>query len=186
MNAVNATEIGPGGTELNFDQYLKEGYLEYLPTKKLQINVGKFVTPVGDEVIESKGNFNYSRGLLFSWAIPYFHFGASAKYAFNSKFAVTGYVVNGWNNSIDNNTGKTVGFSAAWTPNAKFSIIETYLGGPEQSNDNKDWRHLSDTVITYNPTAKLSLVANYDYGHEDIGIDQERPFTVAKWSGLSG
>ena len=184
MNMVNSASP----TELSFDQYLKEGYLEYMAPvgKGLQINVGKFVTPAGAEVIESKDNWNYSRSLLFSWAIPYFHFGTSAKYAFNSKFAVTGYLVNGWNNSIDNNTGKTTGFSAAWTPNAKFSIIQTYLGGPEQSNDNKDWRHLSDTVITYNPTAKLSFVANYDYGHEDIGIGQERPFKVAKWSGLAG
>src|SRR5882672_1523742 len=174
MNLVNSTEVGPGavpGTSIsNFDQYLKEGYIEYMAPvgKGLQINIGKFVTPAGAEVIESKDNWNYSRSLLFSWAIPYFHFGASAKYAFNSKFAVTGYVVNGWNNSIDNNTGKTVGFSAAWTPNAKFSVIETYLAGPEQTNDNGNWRQLTDTVVAYNPTAKLSFIANYDYGHEDI------------------
>ena len=184
MNAVNSASP----TELGFDQFLKEGYLKYMVPigKGLQINVGKFVTPAGAEVIESKDNWNYSRSLLFSWAIPYFHFGASAKYALNSKFAVTGYVVNGWNNSIDNNTGKTVGFSAAWTPNAKFSITQTYLGGPEQANDNSDWRHLSDTVITYNPSANLSLMANYDYGHEDIGLAQARAFAVAKWSGLAG
>jgi hypothetical protein len=181
MNQVNSGELG-------FDQYLKEGYLEYMAPigKGLQVNVGKFVTPAGAEVIESKDNWNYSRSLLFAWAIPYFHFGASAKYAFNSKFAVTGYVVNGWNNSVDNNTGKTAGFSAAWTPNAKFSVIETYLGGPEQGNDNGDYRNLSDTVITYNPTAKLSFIANYDYGHEGIGAAQEKPYSVAKWSGLAG
>lgn len=184
MNMVNSASP----TELGFDQYLKEGYLEYMAPigKGLQINVGKFVTPNGAEVIESKDNWNYSRSLLFSWAIPYFHFGASAKYAFSPKFAVTGYLVNGWNNSIDNNTGKTVGASFAWTPNSKFSVIENYMGGPEQSNDNKDWRHLLDTVITYNPTAKLSFIANYDYGHEDIGPAQDRPFTLAKWSGLAG
>ncbi|MBZ5678911.1 MAG: porin [Acidobacteriia bacterium] len=184
MNMVNSASP----TELGFDQYLKEGYLEYMAPvgKGLQINVGKFVTPNGAEVIETKDNWNYSRSLLFSWAIPYFHFGASAKYAFNSKFAVTGYLVNGWNNSIDNNTGKTLGASFAWTPNAKFSVIENYMGGPEQSNDNQDWRHLLDTVITYNPTPKLSFIANYDYGHEDIGAAQERPFTLAKWSGLAG
>ena len=51
--------------------------------KGLQINVGKFVTPAGAEVIETKDNWNYSRGLLFALAIPYFHFGTSAKYAFN-------------------------------------------------------------------------------------------------------
>ncbi len=121
MNLVNSAELGSplvpttplgGATVGNFDQYLKEGYIEYLVGKKLQINVGKFVTPAGAEVIESKDNWNYSRGLLFSWAIPYFHFGANAKYTFNSKFAVTGYLMNGWNNSVDNNSGKTGGFSA--------------------------------------------------------------------------
>ena len=178
MNLVNASEVAspnvralrscPPSTITNFDQYLKEGYLEYLAPvgKGLQINVGKFVTPAGAEVIETKDNWNYSRGLLFSWAIPYFHFGMSGKYAFNSKFALTGYLVNGWNNSVDNNSGKTTGFSAAWTPNSKFSLIENYLVGPEQANDNGNFRHLTDTVVTYTPNAKLSLMANYDYGHD--------------------
>jgi Putative beta-barrel porin-2, OmpL-like. bbp2 len=170
MNIVNSTEPGQFATESNFDQYLKEGYLEYLAPvgKGLQINVGKFVTPAGAEVIETKDNWNYSRGMLFALAIPYFHFGASAKYAFNPKFAVTGYLVNGWNNSIDNNSGKTTGFSAAWTPNAKFSLIQNYLVGPEQTNDNGNFRHLSDTVVTYTPNSKLALMANYDYGHDHL------------------
>src|SRR5690242_19978805 len=167
MNLVNGTEVAspnvpgtplltPPSTITNFDQYLKEGYLEYLAPvgKGLQINVGKFVTPAGAEVIETKDNWNYSRGLLFSWAIPYFHFGMSAKYAFNSKFALTGYLVNGWNNSVDNNSGKTTGFSAAWTPNSKFSLVQNYLVGPEQLNDNSNFRHLSDTVVSFSPNSK--------------------------------
>ena len=175
MNAVNYNELG-------FDQYLKEGYLEYLAPvgKGLQINVGKFVTPAGGEVIETKDNWNYSRGLLFTLAIPYFHFGASAKYAFNPKFALTGYLVNGWNNSVDNNSGKTTGFSAAWTPNSKFGLVQNYLVGPEQNDENKDFRHLFDTVVTYSPNSKVSFMANYDYG-------QDHPGGVsAHWSGIAG
>ena len=38
--------------------------------------------------------------MLFYYAIPYFHFGASAKYAFNPRWSLTGYLVNGWNNTI--------------------------------------------------------------------------------------
>jgi hypothetical protein len=191
MNMVNSSEVGngiPNGTITNFDQYLKEGYIDYLVGKKLTLTVGKFVTPAGAEVIESKDNWNYSRGLLFSWAIPYFHFGTSAKYAFNSKFAVTGYLVNGWNNSIDNNTGKTFGFSAAYTPNAKFSLIENFLSGPEHANYNGSFRNLSDTVVTYNPTAKLSLMANYDYGHDHNVSGSTAPITTlgsVDWSGLA-
>jgi Putative beta-barrel porin-2, OmpL-like. bbp2 len=182
MNAVNGSEIGPGGTEPNFAQYLKEGYLEYMAPvgKGLQINLGKFVTPAGAEVIETKDNWNYTRGILFAWAIPYFHTGVSAKYAFNGKFALTGYLVNGWNNSIDNNTGKTTGFSAAWTPNSKFTWLNTYLVGPEHDNDNSDFKHLYDTVVIYNPTAKLSLMANYDYGHDVFQGDK------GWWSGIAG
>ena len=184
MNIINSTEPGQFPTESNFDQYLKEGYLEYLAPigKGLQINVGKFVTPAGAEVIETKDNWNYSRGLLFALAIPYFHFGTSAKYAFNSKFALTGYLVNGWNNSIDNNSGKTTGFSAAWTPNSKFSLIQNYLVGPEQFNDNSNFRHLSDTVVSFSPNSKLSFLANYDYGHDHL---TGAPFSV-HWSGIAG
>jgi len=184
MNIVNSTEPGQFPTESNFDQYLKEGYLEYLAPigKGLQINVGKFVTPAGAEVIETKDNWNYSRGLLFALAIPYFHFGTSAKYAFNSKFALTGFLVNGWNNSIDNNSGKTTGFSAAWTPNSKFSLIQNYLVGPEQFNDNSNFRHLSDTVVSFSPNSKLSFLANYDYGHDHLS---GAPFSV-HWSGIAG
>ena len=70
---------------------------------------------------------------------------------------MTGYLVNGWNNSIDNNSGKTTGFSAAWTPNAKFSLIQNYLVGPEQLNDNSNFRHLSDTVVTYSPNSQALI-----------------------------
>jgi hypothetical protein len=202
MNLVNGGEVaspnvpgtpllGPPATITNFDQYLKEGYLEYLAPvgKGLQINVGKFVTPAGAEVIETKDNWNYSRGLLFSWAIPYFHFGMSGKYAFNSKFALTGYLMNGWNNSVDNNSGKTTGFSAAWTPNSKLALTENYLVGPEQGNDNSDFRHLTDTVVTYSPNAKLSLMANYDYGHDRVPVIPPGlpPTTSAVWwTGIAG
>jgi Putative beta-barrel porin-2, OmpL-like. bbp2 len=188
MNIVNSTEPGQFPTESNFDQYLKEGYLEYLAPvgKGLQINVGKFVTPAGAEVIETKDNWNYSRSLLFALAIPYFHFGASAKYAFNPKFAVTGYLVNGWNNSIDNNSGKTTGFTAAWTPNAKFSLTQNYLVGPEQTNDNGDFRHLFDTVATYSPNAKLSFMANYDYGKDHVPSGSPIGSTSVHWSGIAG
>lgn len=200
MNLVNAGEVasplipttplsGPPATVTNFDQYLKEGYLEYLAPigKGLQVNFGKFVTPAGAEVIETKDNWNYSRGLLFSWAIPYFHFGLNAKYTFNSKFALTGYLANGWNNTVDNNSGKMTGFSAAWTPNSKFTFIENYLVGPEQANNNGNFRHLTDTVVTYSPNAKLSLMANYDYGHDRVTLAGP-PLTQLPvwWTGLAG
>ena len=168
MNLVNAGEVprlcfrellSGGHNELGFDQYLKEGYLEYLAPvgKGLQINVGKFVTPAGAEVIETKDNWNYSRGLLFHVGHSVLPFRRERQVCLqSSKFALTGYLVNGWNNSVDNNSGKTTGFSAAWTPNSKFGLVQNYLVGPEQTNENTDFRHLFDTVVTYSRTQNLA------------------------------
>lgn len=185
MNTVNSVENHDTSGASSFDQYLKEGYASYLfkVGKGLQVDAGKFVTPAGAEVIESKDNWNYSRGLLFAYAIPYYHYGLRAKYTFSDKFALTGYVMNGWNAVIDNNSGKTIGVSAAWTPNKKFGFIENYIGGPEGANNNKDWRHLSDTVVTYNPTGKLSLMANLDYGRGDRISSSPDPVF---WTGIAG
>ncbi len=202
MNLVNGTEVAspnlpgtpvgkPPSTITNFDQYLKEGYLSYLAPvgKGLQIDAGKFVTNAGAEVIETKDNWNYSRGLLFSWAIPYFHFGVRAKYTFNSKASLSAFLLNGWNNTVDNNSGKTTGFTLALNPTKKLGLIENYYVGPEQANDNSDFRHLTDTVVTYNPTAKLSLMANYDYSHDRVvGSNPGLPTVAAPvwWSGFAG
>lgn len=183
--AMNAIYGASSTATLSADQYVKEAYFSYLAPigKGLQFDVGKFVTPAGAEVIETKDNFNYSRGILFYSAIPYFHFGMRAKYAFNSKYSLTGYFVNGWNNVIDNNTGKTFGMTLGWTPNAKFSLAQTYLAGPEGTNNNSDWRHLVDTVATINATKKLTLMANYDYGTGDH-ITGVAP--AVWWTGIAG
>jgi len=187
MNTVNGSEPKSG---LGFDQYLKEAYFSYLAPvgKGLQVDVGKFVTPNGAEVIETKDNWNYSRSLLFTYAIPYYHFGMRAKYAFNDKYSLTGFFVNGWNNVVDNNTGKTYGMSFGWNPNKKFGVTQTYMAGPEQAN-NSFWRQLNDTVITYSPNSKLSFILNGDYGRGDRFITNTETNTLSPpvfWTGVAG
>ena len=181
MNVVNSTD--PGG--LGFAQYLKEAYFSYLAPvgKGLLVDFGKFVTQHGAEVIESKDNWNYSRGLLFTYAIPFYHFGLRAKYAFSDKYQVTGYLVNGWNNIVDNNTGKTFGVQVGWNPTKKLAVVQNYMLGPEQPANNQNLRQLTDTVVTYSPTTRLSLMLNYDYGRGDRIAGLPRPVW---WSGVAG
>ena len=85
----------PGG--LGFAQYLKEGYFSYLAPvgKGLQVDVGKFVTPMGAEVIESKDNWNYSRSLLFTWAEPSVQSGLRVSYDFGD-WAASLFWLNGF------------------------------------------------------------------------------------------
>jgi Putative beta-barrel porin-2, OmpL-like. bbp2 len=157
----------PGGTPVY--QNIQQAYVSFLaPTSKgsVQVDVGKFVTAAGDEVIETKDNWNYSRGLLFALAIPYYHTGVRAAYSPNDKVTVSGYVFNGWNNAADNNGGKSIGVSLTTKPSAAVSLTENYIGGPEIAGDNKDWRQLSDTVVTYTASPQVSLALNYDFGKE--------------------
>ena len=175
---INASE--PGTTAIF--QNIQQGYVSYLASagKGLQFDFGKFVTQHGAEVIEAKDNWNYSRSLLFALAIPYYHMGLRATYAFNDKFTLLGSVVNGWNNVVENNSRKTYGVQAIIKPTAQVSIVQNYMGGPEQPNDDEDWRHLSDTTVTVTPTSMLSFIGNYDYGKDTVGGAD------AHWQGFAG
>src|SRR5262249_29902117 len=175
---VHASE--PGGADVF--RHIEQAYLSYLAPagKGLQIDVGKFVTQHGAEVIETKDNWNYSRSLLFSLAIPYYHFGVRATYPFSDKFSLAGYLVNGWNNVVDNNTAKTLGIQAVVKPTTKLTVVGNYMAGPEQTANNEDWRHLWDTTVTYTVNDKVSLMGNYDYGSDRI------LGTSVHWQGFAG
>jgi hypothetical protein len=170
----------PGGT--NYLKYVQQAYVSYLVPagKGLTVDFGKFVTPAGAEVIESKDNFNYSRGLLFALAIPYYHMGARFGYAASDKVSFTGYVVNGWNNVKDNNDAKTLIGSVTVKPTGKLTLIGNYIVGKEQAeNADGGTRNLVDVVASYAASDKLSVLGNFDYGHDKVtgdGVD---------WSGVA-
>lgn len=132
--------------------------------KGLTFDVGKFTTFVGAEVFDTIDNWNYQQGVMFSYAQPYYHTGLRMTYAPSDKVGLGFYLVNGWNNSFDQNTGKSVGFSVALTPSSKFQIIQNYLGGPENSISNSGWRHLYDGVVNATLNPNVALRFNYDIG----------------------
>ena len=177
-NMVQAFE--PEGTSIL--QNIEEGYASYLAPvgKGLQVDVGKFVTQHGAEVIEAKDNWNYSRSLLFALAIPYYHAGVRATYSPNDKVSVMGTVVNGWNNVSENNSGKTFGAMLTLKPTGAFTLVQNFMAGPEQANDTDDWRKLYDTTATYTINPRLSVMANYDYGADTSAG------SAVHWTGVAG
>jgi hypothetical protein len=91
--------------------------------------------------------------------------------------------VNGWDNSTDNNKGKTYGLSVGFTPAEAFSTIVNVMSGPEQDTNNSNNRDLVDIVATIKPIKKLSLILNGDYGREQ---NAAAAGGAAIWSGLAG
>jgi hypothetical protein len=166
---------GSSTTVLN--QNIQQAYASYLaPAGKgtIQLDFGKFVTQHGAEVIETKDNWNYSRSLLFSLAIPYYHMGVRLAYNPNDKMTFGANISNGWNNVVDNNSGKTAGFMAILKPTSALTYTANYMVGPEQTSTNDPVRNLFDTTIAYTATPQVSVMANYDFGKE----------ADTKWQGI--
>lgn len=150
-------------------KHFQQAYISYLAPvgRGLSFDVGKFVTQHGAEVIEAKDNWNYSRSLLFAWAIPYYHMGMRFGYSPSDKVTLGAAVTNGWNNVVDTNSQKTYGLQAVIRPTAAVSIVQNYMVGPEQTDNTDDWRHLADTTVTYTVSPQFSVMGNYDYGRDE-------------------
>ncbi len=163
---------------------LQDAYITYnfpgLPD--LQLKAGKFVTPIGAEVIEPWANPNVSRSLAFSWAIPFTHTGATASYAFGSQASLMMGIVNGWDNVVDSNDGKSVLGSFALTPVEQFSLLINGIYGAEQPDRGDAKRGVADIVATIKPVENFAIILNYDYGNEsDLEVGGH-----AEWNAASG
>jgi hypothetical protein len=167
--------------------FVQNGFVSWKPQGKdgkLTLIAGKFDTVYGAEVAQSQLNFNYTRGFLYNLAQPFFHTGLRADYAISDMFAVKLLAVNGWNNTIDNNRGKSLGAQVSVTPAAGYTFSLGYMGGPEESevvaapappgggdavgtvrNVGADsrYRHLVDVVGDLKLTKDFRVVVNGDY-----------------------
>lgn len=172
---------------------ITEAYLSYNTAigKGLKFDFGKFATMHGAEVIEAKDNANYSRSFLFNYAIPFTHTGLKLSYAFADSFSTGLYIVNGWDNSTDNNRAKTYGASVTFAPAEVFTLIVNGMTGPEQDQTSvpaagsvsSNRRTLLDVVATVKPIKNLSFIVNTDNGREQNIAAAGGPAT---WHGIAG
>lgn len=151
-------------SEQSTANYLEQAYISAKPPKAhgTELDFGQFVTSAGAEVIEAKDDWNYSRSILFAYAIPYYHFGLRTATPVTSTWTAGIQVVNGWNNVVDNNGGVTIGLTSALTK-PKFGWALNYYTGPENTDTLKGYRNLIDTTVTLTPSTKFGAYINYDY-----------------------
>ena len=151
-------------TDSSTDNYVEQAYISAKPPKAhgTELDFGQFVTSAGAEVIEAKDDWNYSRSILFAYAIPYYHFGLRTSTPVTTTWSAGLQVVNGWNNVVNNNGGVTIGLTSALTK-PKFAWALNYYTGPENTDTQKGYRNLVDTTLTLTPSSKFSAYINYDY-----------------------
>lgn len=168
---------------------------------------GKFETLAGAEVIEAPNNFNFSRSILFGYAVPFTHTGARVTWAATPTLSIIGGVNRGWDTVRTNaNNGQplpdtnslTGEAGLAWNPSKAFTVmVSGYDGQIEEAsslaavpNPARPVRTLIDAVITYHVSPALTLVVNGDDGRQTNANIFDNSGTVvgygtATWNGLA-
>ena len=167
--------------------FVEQAYISAKPPKAkgLEIDLGKFVTTAGAEVIEAKDNWDYSRSLLFAWAIPYWHFGLRTSIPVTKTETVGVQVVNGWNNIIHDTGGVTVGLTSALVE-PKYTLDLNVYTGPSDSPGQNAYRNLVDATLLLTPNAKFNAYLNVDFANNKnssshgVGVDGEN-----YWDGVA-
>jgi len=172
---------------------LEEAYGSYkIPVGSgLTLKAGKFVTLLGYEVIESPNNLNFSRGFLFSFAIPLTHVGALASYQVTEWLGITAGPVVGWDVAKDNNGRMSATGQFAFTPPIKdLAVNLNWITGPEQAGNDRKTRTVLDLTGNYTAIKNLTLGLNVDYGREtdeaSLAASATRKDTDARWWGWAG
>jgi hypothetical protein len=176
------------GKTSKFD--VTQAYVQYAGSN-YTIIAGKYVTLAGAEVIASPANPNFSRSILFGYAIPFAHTGVRATFAPSDTVGLILGVNNGWDDLKDTNSSKTVEVGATFAPVKAFSLAVSGYFGKERigglvGSGPEGQRQLIDVVATWNATDALTVVLNYDYGKQQDVTDGESTPYDAKWNGLAG
>jgi len=155
---------------------VEQAYVSYAPGV-FTLSGGRFVTWMGNEVIESTGNWNISRSLLFWYTIPLLHQGVSVAFAPDSTFKLTGYATNGWNNAVNgsiatDSLSQTWGLSLAWTPNSVWSVTLNGIDGPGSQAPLPVIpaglnRYVGEAIIGFNAASDLTFALDAEAGGEN-------------------
>jgi hypothetical protein len=153
-----------------------QAYLTYtIPLGKgINLQAGKFVTLLGEEVIPvyNNVNFNQSNSFIFGFGIPFTHTGVRTQYSFSDKIGLTMGLNNGWDDPSDSNDGKTVEGQLALTPTDWLSATISGTYGAEQANHGNSKLGAIDPIVTIKPPMikGLQLIGEYLYASESAPI----------------
>jgi len=152
------------------------------------IRVGKFVSLLGYEVIESPNDLNYSRGYLFNFAAPFTATGVLASYSFTDWLSAQAGLVLGWDRSDFGNDGPSGTGEIALTPIKELPLALNFIVGPEQSGNKNPIRWVLDLTASYTGLKDFTFAFNFDYGWQANSVfltSQGLGGEAAQWYGIA-
>jgi hypothetical protein len=135
---------------LDFPQFYLEAHLPRLLTLGgIDLRVGKFYTLMGREVYPGADTDFYSRAYENVYATPFTHTGVLATWHATSTFDVIAGVVRGWDVFKDNNDMVSFHGGFIWnSPDKRYNWTTAWITGPEQPDNNRDYRSLVTSYLT--------------------------------------
>ncbi len=180
----DASTIASYGTSYGSQSFdITQAYGQYATGNWTTI-AGKFNTLAGQEVIKATGNTNFSRSILFGYAIPFTHTGVRTTYKVSDAVSLIAGLDNGWDSAADQNSQKTIELGAALNPTKAFALTAQVYSGAEYSpvTTATGTRTLLDLVGTFTVSDSLNFVLNYDSGSQDDAVVVG---SKAKWDGFA-
>jgi len=154
----------------------------------LRVRLGKFVTPLGYEVINPSLNAFYSHSFEFGFAIPFTQTGVIGEYKINDDWLIDAGITRGWNQSLkDNNGDPDLVASVTYTPQQsdflkKWKFIGNISEGPQATGDNGDWWTVLDLQAMYTLNDAWNFAVDVDYGDAPHALGT----TSAQWFAIAG
>src|SRR3989454_3230641 len=152
----------------------------------LQFKVGRMVTLMGVEVIETIANPNWSEANQFIYVENFTGLGVSVETKFNQYVDAQFRVINGWDQVSDNNSHKSLMGRVGIYPDALTSLGIVGYWGPEEPGNNTANRYGVNGVIWRKLGSKVNVWLQGDYGTEQANAALPDPTQDAKWWALGG
>ncbi|MFN2572346.1 MAG: outer membrane beta-barrel protein [Gemmatimonadales bacterium] len=171
---LEEADSGPAETHIELDNLI----INWTPAKlsALSLSFGRFDAPIGFERDDEPLNLVPTTSFTFENARPVKFTGLLARYILSPKVSVLGVVANGWDNEIDNNSGKTAGLKLQVFPTAGLAVAAGAFYGPEEDATNSVQRTLITGDATWQLTQRVILQAEAHRGSQS-GVT---------WSGVLG
>src|SRR2546422_675927 len=185
----DATLIKSPGFDLGAEADVPHLYVTLnVPTASgngVQFKVGRMVTLMGVEVIETIVNPNWSEANQFIYVENFTGTGVSVETKFSNHVDAQFRVINGWDQVSDNNTHKSLMGRVGLYPDALSSISIVGYWGPEEPDNNTANRYGVNAVL-WRKVGKTNVWVQGDYGTEQANAALPDPTQDAKWWALGG
>lgn len=168
---LNAATLGPDGTPAETGSIAwPEASIAWTGGADT-LRFGRMYSAMGMEVLDGTQDTTASRGLLFTYAVPFAQLGVNWHHAYSTAWSSDVWVYNGEDRLQDNNQGKTVGLGLTYNHGGaadKFVNLMAF-SGPEQNGLGA----ASNTGAEGRKRNRLSLAGQWVWGKTTLSFEGE-------------